>query len=334
MYNFNFPTTRMRRLRDSKFIRDLIRETHLNASDLIYPMFICDGTNINEPIESMPGIYRMSIDRAICEAQEISNLNIPAIILFPVIATNKKTTDAVEAYNSDGLIQNAIRAIKNKLPNLGIISDVALDPYTTHGHDGITDNSGYVINDATNEILVQQALSHVEAGADVVAPSDMMDGRIKAIRTNLELRGYVNTKIISYSAKYASAYYGPFRDAVGSKACLKSNSKAQYQIDPANSNEAIREIALDISEGADIVMIKPGMPYLDIIWRIKQKFKIPTFAYQVSGEYAMIMAAAQNGWLDENCAALEALIAFKRAGADAILSYFSKKIATLLVDKQ
>jgi len=328
-----FPLNRMRRMRTSDFTRKLIRETCLQVEDLIYPMFVTEGSNITENIPSMPGIQRMSIDKIVAEAQEVYKLGIPAIALFPVIPASKKSLLAEEAYNPDGLTQQTIRAIKAKTPHLGIITDIALDPFTTHGHDGIVDTHGYVTNDQTIEILVQQALSHAQAGADIIAPSDMMDGRIKAIRSNLEQKGFINTKILSYSAKYASAYYGPFRDAVGSKSSLNSGDKSQYQMDPANSDEALREVALDLQEGADIVMIKPGLPYLDIIYRIKQHFKVPTFAYQVSGEYAMIVAAAQNGWLVEQNCALEALTCLKRAGADAVLSYFAKKIALLLVDK-
>lgn len=328
-----FPTTRLRRTRDSDFIRRLVRQTSLQVNDLIYPMFIAEGNDHVESIPSMPDIKRMSIDKAIAEAKEIFRLGIPAIALFPVISADKKSLTAIEAYNPNGLIQTAIKSIKDVIPELGIITDTALDPFTLHGHDGITDQNGYVLNDQTIEILVQQALSHAHAGADIIAPSDMMDGRIRAIRTNLEQAGFINTKILAYSAKYSSCYYGPFRDAVGSKHNLKNGDKAQYQMDPANSDEALREIALDIKEGADMVMIKPGLPYLDIIYKVKQHFKIPTFAYQVSGEYAMIKAAAQNDWLIEQHAALESLICLKRAGSDAIFTYFAKKIAHLLVDK-
>lgn len=329
----SFPMTRMRRMRSDDFSRKLIRETNLQVDDLIYPMFVTEGDSLKENIPSMPGIQRMSIDNLVIEAKEVYELGIPAIALFPVVSASKKSLLAAEAYNPQGLIQQAVREIKSKVPKLGIITDTALDPYTTHGHDGIVDDNSYVLNDQTIEILVQQALSHAQAGADIIAPSDMMDGRIKAIRHSLELHDFINIKILSYSAKYCSSYYGPFRDAVGSKAGLANSSKDQYQMDPANSNEALREVALDIQEGADIVMVKPGMPYLDIIHRIKTHFQVPTFAYQVSGEYAMIMAAAQNGWLIEQHAAMESLICLKRAGADAILSYFAKKIALLLVDK-
>lgn len=328
-----YPLARMRRMRTDEFTRKLIRETSLQVEDLIYPMFVTEGTAVTENIPSMPGIARLSIDKLVTEAKEIYALGIPAIALFPVTPSAKKTALAEEAYNPEGLIQQAIRALKKSIPQLIIITDTALDPFTTHGHDGIIDANGYVLNDKTIEILVQQALSHAQAGADIIAPSDMMDGRIKTIRTNLEQQGFINTKILAYSAKYASAYYGPFRDAVGSKTNLQHADKAQYQMDPANSDEALREVALDLQEGADMVMIKPGLPYLDIIYRIKTHFRVPTFAYQVSGEYAMIVAAAQNGWLIEQNAALESLICLKRAGADAILSYFAKKIALLLVDK-
>lgn len=329
----SYPFTRMRRTRSAEFSRKLIRETTLQVNDLIYPIFVTEGTAIAEAIPSMPDIYRLSIDKVVAEAKEVYELGIPAIALFPVIPSAKKSLLAEEAYNPNGLIQTTIRAIKNEVPKLGIITDIALDPFTTHGHDGIIENAGYVLNDPTIEILVKQALSHAQAGADIVAPSDMMDGRIKAIRIGLENAGFLNTQILSYSAKYASGFYGPFRDAVGSKTNTQHIDKSQYQMDPANSDEALREVALDIQEGADIVMIKPGMPYLDVIYRVKQHFKVPTFAYQVSGEYAMIKAAAQNNWLIEQNIALESLICLKRAGADAIFTYFAKKIAILLVDK-
>jgi porphobilinogen synthase len=329
----SYPHTRLRRTRDSDFIRRLVRENILQVNDLIYPLFITEGNKIIEPITSMPDIQRYSIDQAVQQAKEIYALGIPAIALFPKIPLEKKSLLAEEAFNPNGLIQTAIKAIKDAVPQLGIITDTALDPFTTHGHDGITNDSGYVLNDQTVDILVQQALSHARAGADIIAPSDMMDGRIGAIRAALESTGFLNVKILAYSAKYASSYYGPFRDAVGSKMGLKSSDKMQYHMDPANSDEAMREVALDIKEGADIVMIKPGLPYLDIIYKVKQQFKIPTFAYQVSGEYAMIKAAGQNDWLIEQNATLESLICLKRAGADAIFSYFAKKIARLLVDK-
>jgi len=329
----NYPSTRMRRMRSDEFSRKLIREINLQVEDLIYPMFVMEGESKVEAIPSMPDIFRLSIDKAVAEAQEIHALGIPAIALFPVTPNHKKTLLAAEAYNPQGLIQQTIRAIKASVPKLGIIADTALDPYTIHGHDGIIDDDGYVVNDPTLEILVQQALSHAQAGADIIAPSDMMDGRIGSIRKALEQEGFVNTKILAYSAKYASSFYGPFRDAVGSASNLQQSDKSQYQMDPANSDEALREVALDLKEGADIVMVKPGMPYLDIIYRIKQQFKVPTFAYQVSGEYTMIKAAAQNNWLVEQNVALESLICLKRAGADAVLSYFAKKIAQLIVDK-
>lgn len=332
MQHEGYPFARMRRMRSDDFSRQLMRETHLHPSDLVYPMFVTEGSNVTEDISSMPDIQRMSIDILVKEAKEIYALGIQAIALFPVVPMHKKSLLAAEAYNPEGLIQQAIRELKCAVPKLGIITDVALDPFTIHGQDGIIDDKGYVLNDQTIEVLVQQALSHAQAGADIVAPSDMMDGRIKAIRTNLEQEGFVNTKILAYSAKYASAYYGPFRDAVGTKSSLGTVTKEQYQMDPANSNEALREVALDLQEGADMVMIKPGLPYLDIIHRVKTQFQVPTFAYQVSGEYSMIMAAAQNGWLNEQSSAIESLICLKRAGADAILTYFAKKIALLLVD--
>ncbi len=330
-----YPSTRLRRMRSDEFVRRLMRETTLQVDNLIYPMFVTEGKGVIEPITSMPDIQRMSVDNILNEARELAGLGIPAIALFPVVPQHKKTLNAEEAYNPAGLIQTTIRTLKDALPNLGIITDIALDPFTTHGHDGIVDAQGYVENDRTVAILVRQALSHAQAGADIIAPSDMMDGRIKAIRGCLEQEGLFNTKILAYSAKYASSYYGPFRDAIGSAAGMGADKidKSQYQMDPANSNEALREIALDLQEGADIVMVKPALPYLDVIYRIKQEFKVPTFAYQVSGEYAMIKAAAQNNWLVEQNVALEALISLKRAGADAILSYFAKKIARLLVDK-
>ena len=298
--------------------------------DLIYPLFVIEGSRRREAILSMPGIERLSIDELLREAEECEQLGIPAVALFPVPPSEKKSPDGGEAYNPEGLVPRAVRALKRHCPELGVITDVALDPYTSHGQDGVIDANGYVVNDATVEVLIRQALSHAEAGADVVAPSDMMDGRVKAIREALEAGGYVNTKILAYAAKYASHFYAPFREAVGSAAKLGGGDKRSYQMDPANAEEALREVALDISEGADMVMVKPGMPYLDILYRVKQAFGVPTFAYQVSGEYAMIMAAARNGWLDENAVILESLTAFKRAGADAILSYFAKHAAVLL----
>ncbi len=328
--NINFPRTRMRRMRYKDFSRRLMRENRLSVDDLIYPMFVTEGTNQREPIASMPGIERFSLDLLLAEADEIYNLGIPAIALFPVIPADKKSDNAAEAYNPDGLVQRSVRALKKALPELGIITDVALDPFTSHGQDGLIDQEGYVINDETIEVLVKQALSHAEAGADIVAPSDMMDGRIGAIRQALEGQNHINTLILAYSAKYASGFYGPFRDAVGSAGNLGKSNKYSYQMDPANSDEAIREIQLDLQEGADMVMVKPGMPYLDIIRRVKEQYGVPTFAYQVSGEYAMIKAAAMNGWLDEKQVVLESLLAFKRAGSDAILTYYAKSVAQWL----
>jgi len=327
-----YPSRRMRRLRKHDFSRRLMAENQLSVNDLIYPMFIVEGKNRVEPVESMPGVSRLSIDLLVKEAQELVALGIPAIALFPVTPQTHKSLDASEAYNPQGLAQKAVRAIKEACPELGVITDVALDPFTTHGQDGIIDDSGYVLNDVTTEILVKQAISHADAGADMVAPSDMMDGRIGAIREALEQAGHTNTQIMAYSAKYASAYYGPFRDAVGSANTLKGGNKKNYQMDPANSDEAMHEIALDIAEGADTVMVKPGMPYLDIVRRVKSEFGVPTFAYQVSGEYAMHKAAAQNGWLNEREVALEALLCFKRAGADGILTYYAKDVAQWLKD--
>jgi porphobilinogen synthase len=317
-------------MRKDDFSRRLMRENTLSASDLIWPVFVLDGENRLEPVLSMPGVLRMSIDHLLTRAAEAFTLGIPALALFPVIDSAGKSLDAKEAYNTEGLVQGAIRALKKVVPELGVISDVALDPYTSHGQDGLIDASGYVQNDATVEVLVRQALSHAEAGADIVAPSDMMDGRIGAIRAALEQNGHVNTRILAYSAKYASAFYGPFRDAVGSAGALGKGNKYSYQMDPANGDEAMREIALDLEEGADMIMIKPGMPYLDIVRRAKERFRAPTAVYQVSGEYAMLKAAAQLGWLDERTVVLEALMAFKRAGADAILSYFAVDAARWL----
>ena len=328
--NIHFPTTRMRRLRSSQFSRRLVRESRLTTDDLIYPLFIIEGHNLSEPIPSMPGINRLSIDRLVNEAQEILQLGIPAIALFPVPDVSTKSDDAQEAYNPDGLIQRAITTLKKQYPELGLISDVALDPYTTHGQDGLINDQNYVLNDETINVLVKQALSHVQAGVDIIAPSDMMDGRIGAIRHALEKHGFTNTKILAYSAKYASSFYSPFRDAVGSDATLGNADKNSYQMDPANTNEALKEVAMDLAEGADMVMVKPGTPYLDIIYRIKQEFKTPTFAYHVSGEFAMIKAAAQNGWIDEKNTVMESMLGFKRAGADAILTYYAKNIAQWL----
>ncbi|WP_111637647.1 porphobilinogen synthase [Marinomonas shanghaiensis] len=328
-----FPYTRMRRMRKNDFSRRLMREHRLTADDLIYPMFILEGNNVRQAIPSMPNIERLSIDLLLEEAKELVELGIPTIALFPVIDSDKKSLLAEEAYNPNGLVQRAVRALKDAFPELGVLTDVALDPYTTHGQDGIIDDSGYVLNDITVDTLVKQALSHAKAGADIVAPSDMMDGRIGEIRDELEAEGFVNTLIMAYAAKYASAYYGPFRDAIGSSGNLGKGNKFTYQIDPANSNEAIREVMLDIEEGADMVMVKPGMPYLDIVRRVKTELEVPTFAYQVSGEYAMHMAAFQNGWLDKDTVMMESLLAFKRAGADGILTYFAKDAARLLKTK-
>jgi porphobilinogen synthase len=328
--NINFPSTRMRRMRYNDFSRRLMRENRLSVDDLIYPMFVTEGTNRREPISSMPGIERFSLDLLLAQAEEIYNLGIPAIALFPVTPADKKSDDAAEAFNPDGLAQRSVRAMKKAFPELGIITDVALDPFTSHGQDGLINQDGYVINDETIDVLVKQALSHAEAGADIVAPSDMMDGRIGAIRQALEEQNHINTLILAYSAKYASGFYGPFREAVGSAGNLGKSNKYSYQMDPANSDEAMREIQLDLQEGADMVMVKPGMPYLDIIRRVKEQYGVPTFAYQVSGEYAMIKAAAMNGWLDEKQVVLESLLAFKRAGSDAILTYFAKSVAQCL----
>ena len=332
-FSREFPVTRMRRMRRDSFSRRLIRETSLRTDDLIFPVFIVEGSNEKQKIESMPGIYRLSIDLLVKEAQELVSLGIPAIALFPSPDGSAKTEDGSESYNPDGLVQRAISALKEAQPELGVITDIALDPFTTHGQDGIIDSNGYVLNDETVEVLTRQALSHARAGADIVAPSDMMDGRVRAIRLALEEEKLIYTKILAYSAKYASSYYGPFREAVGSDNNLGGGDKYSYQMDIANSDEALQEVALDLAEGADMVMIKPGLPYLDIVHRVKQEFMVPTFVYQVSGEYAMQMAAAQNGWLDEDAVALESLLAIKRAGADAILTYFAKKVAKLLVNQ-
>jgi porphobilinogen synthase len=326
----HFPNTRMRRMRYNDFSRRLMRENRLSADDLIYPMFVTEGTNQREPISSMPGIERFSLDLLLEQAEEIYHLGIPAIALFPVTPADIKSDNAAEAYNPDGLAQRSVRALKKAFPELGIITDVALDPFTSHGQDGLINQDGYVINDETIDVLVKQALSHAEAGADIVAPSDMMDGRIGAIRQALEAQNHINTLILAYSAKYASSFYGPFRDAVGSAGNLGKSNKYSYQMDPANSDEALREIQLDLQEGADMVMVKPGMPYLDIIHRVKEQYGVPTFAYQVSGEYAMIKAAAMNGWLDEKQVVLESLLALKRAGSDAILTYYAKSVAQWL----
>ncbi|WP_027148938.1 porphobilinogen synthase [Methylobacter tundripaludum] len=328
--NINFPQTRMRRMRYNDFSRRLMRENRLSVDDLIYPMFVTEGSNQRESISSMPGIERLSLDLLLAEAHELYDLGIPAIALFPVTSADKKSEHAAEAYNPEGLVQRSVRALKKAVPELGIITDVALDPFTTHGQDGLVNPDGYVINDETIDVLTRQALSHAEAGADIVAPSDMMDGRIGAIRQALEAENHINTLILAYSAKYASSFYGPFRDAVGSAGMLGKGNKYSYQMDPANSDEAMREIQLDLQEGADMVMVKPGMPYLDIIRRVKDQYGVPTFAYQVSGEYAMLKAASINGWLDEKQVVMESLLAFKRAGSDAILTYYAKSVAQWL----
>jgi porphobilinogen synthase len=330
LHSTSFPAIRMRRMRRDPFSRALMRENSVTAADLIYPVFILEGTNRREPVLSMPGVERVSVDVLLNVAEECVALGIPVLALFPVIATELKTPDGVEATNPDGLVPRAVRALKARFPELGILTDVALDPYTSHGQDGLLDDNGYVINDITTAMLVRQALTQADAGVDVVAPSDMMDGRIGAIRAALEEAGHIHTRIMAYSAKYASAFYGPFRDAVGSAKNLGKADKNTYQMDPANSNEALREVALDLQEGADMVMVKPGMPYLDIVRRVKDEFKVPTFAYQVSGEYAMIKAAAQNGWLDHDKVMMESMLAFKRAGADGVLTYFALDIARKL----
>lgn len=326
----SYPYARPRRMRKDDFSRRLMRENALTVDDLIYPVFVLDGNNRSEAVASMPGVQRLSIDLLLKTAAECVQLGIPALALFPVVDAPFKSLDAAEAFNPEGLAQRAVRALKAAYPQLGVITDVALDPFTTHGQDGLIDKDGYVLNDETIEVLVKQALSHAQAGADIVAPSDMMDGRVGQIREALESSAYIHTKILAYSAKYASAFYGPFRDAVGSAANLGAGNKYTYQMDPANSDEAMQEVALDISEGADMVMVKPGMPYLDIVRRVKDEFGVPTFAYQVSGEYAMLKAAAQNGWLDEKACVMESLLAFKRAGADGILTYFAMDAARWL----
>lgn len=324
-----FPETRMRRMRRDDFSRRLMRETQLSVDSLIYPMFVLEGHQEREQVASMPGVDRLSIDLMIEEVKHLYKLGIPAVALFPVTPADAKSELAEEAFNPNGLAQRAVRAIKDAVPEMGVITDVALDPFTTHGQDGIIDAEGYVLNDRTVDTLVRQALSHAEAGADVVAPSDMMDGRIGEVRAALEQENFVNTRIMAYSAKYASAYYGPFRDAVGSAGNLGKADKKNYQMDPANTDEALHEVALDLAEGADMVMVKPGMPYLDIVRRVKDEFKVPTFVYQVSGEYAMHKAAAQQGWLDDNAVMMESLMCIKRAGADGILTYFAKQFAEL-----
>ena len=329
-FNQTFPQTRMRRMRHDAFSRNLMREHTLTAHDLIYPVFVTEGERLRTPIPSMPNQFRLSLDELLRVAERAVTLDIPALALFPVVEAHKKTLDGREAFNPDGLVPRVVRALKKEFPQLGIITDGALDPYTSHGQDGLIDETGYVLNDETTEVLVQQSLCNARAGADVIAPSDMMDGRIGEIRRALEAHGFVHTKIMSYAAKYASHFYGPFRDAVGSAENLGKADKKTYQMDPANVNEALHEVRLDLAEGADMVMVKPGLPYLDVIRTVKDTFKAPTFAYQVSGEYAMLCAAAQNGWLDLDTCMLEALMSFKRAGADGILTYFALEAATLL----
>lgn len=326
----NYPAIRMRRMRRDPFSRALMRENTISASDLIYPVFILDGSNERQQVASMPGVERLSVDLLLEVAEECVQLGVPALALFPVIDASLKTPDGAEAANPEGLVPRAVRALKSRFPELGIITDIALDPYTSHGQDGLIDGNGYVLNDVTIEMLIRQALTQADAGVDVVAPSDMMDGRIGAIRKALEEKQFIHTRIMAYSAKYASAFYGPFRDAVGSGASLGKADKNTYQMDPANGDEALREVALDIAEGADMVMVKPGMPYLDVVRRVKDKFEMPTFAYQVSGEYAMLKAAAQNGWLDHDKVMMESMMAFKRAGADGVLTYFARDIARIL----
>jgi porphobilinogen synthase len=327
--NSGFPNQRPRRMRKDDFSRRLMRENVLTVDDLIYPCFVLEGSNQREEVKSMPGVARLSIDLLLKEAETIHTLGVPVMALFPVTPIEKKTEDAREAYNPDGLVQQAVRALRKEFPELGIMTDVALDPFTTHGQDGLLDDDGYIVNDQTVDVLIKQALSHAEAGAQIVAPSDMMDGRIGAIRDALEFNSHIHTRIMAYSAKYASSFYGPFRDAVGSSGNLGNGNKFTYQMDPANSDEALHEVALDIQEGADMVMVKPGMPYLDVLYRVKETFKKPTYVYQVSGEYAMLKAAIQNGWLSD-AVIEESLLAFKRAGADGILTYFVKDVAQRL----
>jgi len=328
-----YPHKRMRRMRRDDFSRRLMRETQLTQADLIYPVFVLDGNNRSESVSSMPGVLRQTLDKLLLQAEECAKLGIPALAIFPVIDLPLKSLDAAEAYNPDGLVPRVVRTLKQNFPELGIITDIALDPYTSHGQDGLIDHNGYVLNDETVAVLAKQALTHAEAGADVVAPSDMMDGRIGAIRNALDGQGHIHTRILAYSAKYASSFYGPFRDAVGSAANLGAGNKYTYQMDPANSDEALWEVGLDLEEGADMVMIKPGMPYLDIVRRIKDTYQAPTFVYQVSGEYAMLKAASQNGWLNEKACVLEALLGFKRAGADGILTYFALDAARWLQER-
>ncbi len=325
-----YPAARMRRMRRDPFSRALMRENVVTASDLIYPVFILDGENQRQQVASMPGVERVSVDLLLTVAEECVALGIPMLALFPVVDASLKTYDGVEATNPEGLVPRAVRELKRRFPELGIMTDVALDPYTTHGQDGLPDENGYIVNEKTIEMLIRQSLAQAEAGVDVVAPSDMMDGRIGAIRGALEENGHIHTRIMAYSAKYASSFYGPFRDAVGSSANLGKADKNTYQMDPGNSDEALREVALDLAEGADMVMVKPGMPYLDVVRRVKDEFKVPTFAYQVSGEYAMLKAAAQNGWLDHDKVMMESMMAFKRAGADGVLTYFALDVARKL----
>ena len=325
-----FPANRPRRLRRDAFTRRLVRENAVTTDDLIYPVFVHEGRNLRQAVPSMPGVDRLSLDLLLPVAQECVQLGIPVLALFPSIDAALKTPDGKEALNPDGLIPRVVRALKKEFPDLGVMTDVALDPYTSHGQDGVLDETGYILNDETVEVLVGQALAHADAGVDIVAPSDMMDGRIGAVRDALEAHGHIHTRIMAYSAKYASAFYGPFRDALGTAGNLGKGNKYTYQMDPANSDEALREVAQDIAEGADMVMVKPGMPYLDVVRRVKDEFKVPTFAYQVSGEYAMIKAAAQNGWLDHDAVMMESLLAFKRAGADGVLTYFARDVARML----
>lgn len=331
--NASFPSSRLRRMRRDDFSRRLMRESMLTANDLIYPVFVLDGSKRTESVASMPGVERQSLDLLLRTAERALSLGVPALALFPVVDASLKTTGAEEAWNPEGLVPRSVAALKREFPELGVVTDVALDPYTSHGQDGLIDpddSRAYVLNDETLDALVKQALTHAQAGADVVAPSDMMDGRVGRIRSGLDAIGSIHTRILAYSAKYASSFYGPFRDAVGSSGNLGKGNKYTYQMDPANSDEALREVALDLAEGADMVMVKPGMPYLDIVRRVKEEFRVPTYAYQVSGEYAMLKAAAQNGWLDERACVLEALLAFKRAGADGVLTYFALDVATWL----
>ena len=333
MSNSGFPGTRMRRMREHESTRRMMRENVLTSDDLIFPVFIIEGERQRETITSMPGVERLTIDELVLEAKQSYQLGIPAIALFPVVPQEKKSEDASEAYNSDGLVQSAARELKAAVPELSVIADIALDPFTIHGQDGLMDKSGYIVNDATVDVLVQQAVSQAEAGIDIVAPSDMMDGRVNAIRNGLDNAGHINTRILAYSAKYASSFYGPFRDAVGSASNLAGGGKHTYQMDPANSDEALREVALDIEENADMVMVKPGLPYLDIVYRVKTQFAMPTFVYHVSGEYAMLKAAVEKGWLDERAVVMESLLSCKRAGADAILTYYARQVATWLKDE-